>query len=89
MRGRLPENIIDRPKRGFGVPVNEWLGGKLGASIEKELNHFCKSTGIFDIRGIEAMLKSRNRVRVWYLYNFALWHRHFIEEISQEELFLG
>jgi hypothetical protein len=56
-------------------------------SIEKELKRFCKSTGIFDIRGIDTMLQSRNSIRVWYLYNFALWHRHFIEEVSEDELF--
>ena len=42
MRRHLPDNIIDRHKRGFGVPVDEWLDGRLGRQIETELQRFCK-----------------------------------------------
>jgi asparagine synthase (glutamine-hydrolysing) len=24
---RLPDNVLDRPKTGFSIPVREWLGG--------------------------------------------------------------
>jgi asparagine synthase (glutamine-hydrolysing) len=79
LRGLLPDEIIDRPKRGFGVPVNEWLTGQLGKEIRKELMRFCAETGIFDMKGVDKLLSSKSRVRVWYLYNFALWHKHYIE----------
>jgi asparagine synthase (glutamine-hydrolysing) len=79
LRGLLPGEIIDRPKRGFGVPVNEWLTGQLGKEIRKELMRFCAETGIFDMKGVDKLLSSKSRVRVWYLYNFALWHKHNIE----------
>ncbi len=86
MRGYLPENIIDRPKRGFGVPVDEWLEGSLGTRIERELTRFCRDTGFFDEAGVKELMSGQSRVRVWYLYNFALWHRHFIEGVAQEDL---
>jgi asparagine synthase (glutamine-hydrolysing) len=31
MRGILPDEIIDRPKQGFGTPMEEWLRGPFGA----------------------------------------------------------
>jgi len=86
MRGLLPANIIDRPKRGFGVPVREWLAGELGARMHRQLESFCRDTGIFDMQGVRSLLGGRSRVRGWYLYNFALWHRHFIEGVSTERL---
>jgi hypothetical protein len=27
----LPDEIINRPKTGFSIPVGEWLGAKKGA----------------------------------------------------------
>jgi asparagine synthase (glutamine-hydrolysing) len=86
MRGHLPDNIIDRPKRGFGVPVREWLGGALGQRIERELQTFADETGLFDMHGVRALLRSSSKVRSWYLYNFVLWHRLFIEGVPQDRL---
>lgn len=84
MRGLLPDSIIDRPKRGFGVPIREWLDAGLRGRIERQLENFCRDTGIFDLEGVRTLLGGRSRVRSWYLYNVALWHRHFIEGISQD-----
>ena len=86
MRGRVPDNIIDRPKRGFGVPVREWLGGALGQRIERELQTFADDTGVFDMNGVRALLAGSSKVRIWYLYNFVLWHRLFIEGVPQDRL---
>lgn len=34
----VPKNIIERPKMGFGIPVNEWLMGPLKEWAEELLN---------------------------------------------------
>jgi asparagine synthase (glutamine-hydrolysing) len=30
MRDSLPDEVIDRPKQGFGSPMEEWLRGDFG-----------------------------------------------------------
>jgi asparagine synthase (glutamine-hydrolysing) len=36
-RGRLPRRIVDRPKKGFGIPLAAWLRGPLRARTEAAL----------------------------------------------------
>jgi hypothetical protein len=62
------------------VPVYEWVFDKLGKEIEIELRNFAKRTDFFDVDTIEEYLK-RPGSQLWYLYNFALWHRKYIEQI--------
>jgi asparagine synthase (glutamine-hydrolysing) len=34
-RGHIPDEIIDRPKKGFGIPLASWLRGPLRGRIEE------------------------------------------------------
>jgi asparagine synthase (glutamine-hydrolysing) len=34
-RGKIPDDIIDRPKKGFGIPLASWLRGPLRPRIEE------------------------------------------------------
>lgn len=80
VRGVIPDEIIDRKKQGFGVPVYEWLFDKLGEDIKKELRDFTARTDFFDSKTIEEYLKTPGS-QLWYLYNFALWHKTYIEQM--------
>ena len=35
----LPQNLFDRPKKGFGFPIKEWLRGDLRCFVESYLLH--------------------------------------------------
>ena len=37
MRGRIPDDIIDRTKRGFDIPLGDWLAGPLAPIVDDYL----------------------------------------------------
>lgn len=78
VRGVIPDRIIDRPKQGFGVPVHEWMQGRLGSLMQETLTDFCRRTDLLD--GAEAMrvLRDQRDPRGWYLFNLALWWRTYL-----------
>lgn len=79
VRGLLPDNIIDRPKQGFGIPVHEWFLNKLGARAKSDMDRFCRETDYFDAQAVQGLFDRGCAKQVWYVWNFALWHRHYIE----------
>lgn len=80
VRGLIPDNLIDRKKQGFGVPVYEWLFGTWGAYAVQELRQFCARTDYFDFNQVMSYVKAGSGAQVWYLLNLALWWNHYIAE---------
>lgn len=85
VRGIIPDEIIDRPKQGFRVPVRQWLAEDLGVLAHDCLRGFCQRTDYFRWPRVQALLRSNNELS-WYLLNFALWHELWIEGIPRDEL---
>lgn len=81
---RLPQGHLDRPKRGFHVPVGDWLKGEIAAGLGRRL---MESRGIrdwFEVGAIPALVAARQVGRggsreLFGLMQFAIWHRLFIE----------
>jgi asparagine synthase (glutamine-hydrolysing) len=58
MRGILPDEIIDRPKQGFAVPLRRWFRGQLNDFIhDLLLSDTARQRGIFQAKYIEKLLK--------------------------------
>ncbi|MDX6511264.1 MAG: hypothetical protein QOE36_768 [Gaiellaceae bacterium] len=77
VRGVIPDELIDRPKQGFGVPVTEWLLGRLGERVEAEVAEFCAATDVLD-RDTALRYARERRPEAWYLLNVALWWKEFV-----------
>jgi asparagine synthase (glutamine-hydrolysing) len=78
VRGLIPDELIDRKKQGFGVPVYEWFFDKLGAYARKELDFFCAHTDYLDREQVFRLLDSGNGPQAWYLLNLALWWKQHV-----------
>ena len=80
LRGVLPDRILDRPKKGFGVPVAEWFRGPLREQLLSVLSpERVKREGFFEPsvvrRLIDEHLDGRrdNRKQLWTLFAFEMW----------------
>ena len=86
MRGLIPDEIIDRRKQGFGVPVNKWFNHELRDMLHDTLSDSkTRQRGYFSQRGIDTLLEEHRRGRrdnsrhLWTLLTLELWHRAYID----------
>jgi asparagine synthase (glutamine-hydrolysing) len=85
MRDVLPDNIIDRPKHGFAVPLAHWFRGELAPfAHDVLLSGTCRQRGIFQPAQVEQLLRMNTQGRdcdlqLWTLLSFELWCRRFID----------
>lgn len=78
VRGLVSDDIIDRPKQGFSVPVHEWLLRGLGDSSREQVIEFARNTGLLDPAAVDHLFRSRpGDPRTWVLLNLALWWKHY------------
>ncbi len=82
---RLPPGHLNRRKRGFHVPVGDWLTDKVAARAGERLMHNRGIRDWFQVQAIPDLVRSRQAGRdsgreLFGLIQFAIWHRLFIEE---------
>lgn len=85
----LPEKILTRNKRGFQIPVSDWLRGRMRPLLEELLGEEnLKKTGIFRPDAIRRLIDDHIsgrrdlRVPLWTLLVLQLWWRSNIENKS-------
>ena len=53
----IPKELLERPKTGFGVPMDAWLRGPLrDALLDYSSNDFLKKQGIFDAQFVSTFI---------------------------------
>lgn len=81
-RKELPEEVYNRPKHGFEVPLLSWFKNELRSTIENDLlgDDFIEEQGIFNVKTIQQLKKqlfSSNpndaAATVWALIVFNTW----------------
>jgi asparagine synthase (glutamine-hydrolysing) len=85
MRDSLPEAILDRPKQGFGSPMEEWLRGDFGrharqavhdsALHERELLDYDVVDGLF---AAHAAGRGDWSKHLWNLYCVSRWYDRWV-----------
>jgi len=80
----IPKEIMDRPKQGFGVPINEWLRSDFKDMLEEYSSmEYLKNQGIFQFSFVEkkkvAFLNGEDSSSfMWHFLVFQLWYQEYI-----------
>jgi asparagine synthase (glutamine-hydrolysing) len=92
----LPPFVTRRSKKGFGVPVAEWLKGKLRPLARDLLSpERVRRAGVFNPEYITRLQDehergvANHRKLLWTLLMFELWHESFIETARRIETSVG
>jgi asparagine synthase (glutamine-hydrolysing) len=82
----IPPAVLDRPKRGFQLPLEDWMKGPLKKSfLGILLEPRTQQRGYFRPQAVRNMVDEHLRGRrdrssvLWQLVVFELWHRNFLE----------
>jgi asparagine synthase (glutamine-hydrolysing) len=82
----LPREILERPKRGFGVPINAWFRGPLKDPVIQLLTDArAQSRGWLEPKTVRELCDEHTRgrrdqsVRMWSLMMLEQWCRRFLD----------
>lgn len=88
----IPKELLDRPKVGFGVPLDQWLRGPLREQLMEAGNReYLKNQGIFDADFVSKLLENYLRTGdggpatganysklAWSFFIFQQWYREYM-----------
>lgn len=87
MENLLPKNILYRPKKGFGVPIAEWLKGRLNPLMHDLLApERLQTQGLFSSAYVQKLIRDHetgtvsNHKQLWTLLVFQLWYDNFLHK---------
>jgi asparagine synthase (glutamine-hydrolysing) len=85
--GIVPDEIIDRPKAGFGAPYRHWLRHDLGAmwndlmsSQAVESRGWFRPDAVREIRSQSQAGRADYYMLQWALLSLEIWARQFIDQ---------
>lgn len=87
----FPEDLLSRPKMGFGIPITEWTKGELRVLIEDGLRN--RNNEIFnwiDFKYAQELLDSHFKgennyaAKIWNLLMLDLWIRNVHTRLSEK-----
>ncbi len=91
VEGLLPPAILHRSKKGFGIPIAEWLKTRLNPLMNDMLAPArLKSQGLFESDYVQKLITEHengvasHHKQLWTMLVFQLWHDNFLTPGTQE-----
>ena len=87
----VPQEILNRPKQGFGMPIEQWINEQLKDRIRDTLHGFrARQRDYVNPDYVNLLLEEHERGRrnhsyaLWGLFMLELWHRTFVDQPDNE-----
>ena len=71
--------LLTAANKGLGCRFRSGSLGRSGEFARRELSDFCDQTDFLDRSAVMKLMQSGQGRDVWFLLNFALWWKEFIE----------
>jgi asparagine synthase (glutamine-hydrolysing) len=85
VEGVLPAEILSRSKKGFGIPIADWLKGRLNPLMHDLLAPpRLRDQGLFEPDHVQKLIREHERglashhKQLWTLLVFQLWYDNFL-----------
>ncbi len=85
LESKLPNNILYRKKKGFGIPLTSWIKEDLRDEISSVLSSSnLENEGFFNTSTVNSLLDEHfrgvkdNRKQIWSLYVFEKWRKKIV-----------
>jgi asparagine synthase (glutamine-hydrolysing) len=80
----LPKEMVDKPKSGFQIPLNEWLRDELKPLVLKYLDDSRLDESIFNIEQIEQLKKrffagDDIGTTIWFILMYQMWKEKWLD----------
>lgn len=82
-KDQFPKGFLDKSKKGFGVPVGDWLRTDLKSELLSYIDRsLIEKQGIFNYETVANLVQKHvsattdNTFRVWTFYCFQKWYTH-------------
>lgn len=88
LRNTLPDEILFRPKMGFGAPVDEWMKNGLFEECFRLIDHrpLSREHLYWGLRGkdLKKKLSSLNKQDCFKILTLELWFKIFLDKINKD-----
>jgi asparagine synthase (glutamine-hydrolysing) len=81
----IPKEIMERPKMGFGIPVESWLGNELKDLVQEYLGEEkLKAHNLFNAAYVKKLTeeffsgRTEKYLKIWHLLMFQMWYEKWM-----------
>ena len=82
----LPNDVVNRPKQGFGIPLGEWMKNEIKDWVCDSLSsETCSKHNFFNYNIVKNTLENHfkglenNASKIWSILQFNQWYQAYVK----------